>query len=243
MSRASVLGQSTRSSARPVHVLLAEDEPALMDLLRYNFEASGYRVLPALDGEEAELLVKENQPDLLLLDWMLPGVSGIELLRRLRRKQATATLPVIVITGRDSEADRVRALETGADDFLAKPFSVAELMARVHALLRRTGATRFQRIVGAGDTEIDRDAMTVRRRGKIVLLGPTDLRLLEFFLEAPGRVHSREALLDGVWGRDCDVDERTIDVHIGRVRKALLSAWRSDPIKTVRGVGYRYDPK
>lgn len=235
--------QRARPSNRPLQVLLAEDEPALMDMLRHNFEASGYRVLPAHDGDEAELLVKESLPDLLLVDWMLPGVSGLELIRRLRRKQATASLPVIVITARDSETDRVRALETGADDFIAKPFSIGELMARVQALLRRTGAVRNQSVVRAGDTEIDRDAMTVRRRGKTLLLGQTDLRLLEHFLETPGRVHTREALLDAVWGRESEIDERTIDVHIGRVRKALLTAWRSDPIRTVRGVGYRYDPK
>lgn len=236
-------GLPSRPAARPLRVLLVEDEADICALLRYNLEAAGYVVTEANDGEEAELLLKEHTPDLVLLDWMLPEMSGIELLRRVRRWPLTQALPVIVVTARSEEADRVRAFETGADDLVVKPFSVNEVIARVDAVLRRAQAAKIARVIKAGDTELDRDLMCVRRRGRTLQLGPTDYRLLEFFLEAPGRVHTREAILDAVWGSETDIDERTIDVHIGRLRKSLLAGWRSDPIKTVRGVGYRFDPK
>jgi two-component system phosphate regulon response regulator PhoB len=232
-----------KAAARRLRIMVVEDEQDICSLLRYNLEACGYLVAEASDGEEAELQIKEQPPDLMLLDWMLPEMSGIELLRRVRRRPETQSLPVIVVTARSEEADRVRAFETGADDLVVKPFSVSELVARVEALLRRATPTKVARVIKAGDTELDRDLMCVRRRGKTLQLGPTDFRLLEFFLEAPGRVHSREAILEAVWSADADIDERTIDVHIGRLRKSLLSGWRSDPIKTVRGVGYRFDPK
>ena len=235
--------EHTKQSPSGLHVLVVEDEPEICTLLRYNLEAAGYRVTVAHDGDEAELLLKETLPDLLLLDWMLPEMSGIELLRRVRRWPSTQSMPVIVVTARSEEADRVRAFDTGADDLVVKPFSVSELMARVEALLRRATPEKLARRIKAGDTELDRDLMCVRRRGKTLQLGPTDYRLLEFFLEAPGRVHSRESILDAVWGSETEIDGRTIDVHIGRLRKSLLAGWRSDPIKTVRGVGYRFDPK
>ena len=231
------------SPMRGLRILVVEDAAEIVTLLRYNLEAAGYRVAEAHDGEEAELQLRERLPDLVLLDWMLPEMSGIELLRRLRRQPATQALPVIVVTARGEEADRVRALETGADDLVIKPFSVSELLARIEAVLRRAAPAKLARIVRAGDTELDRHLMCVRRRGKTLALGPTDFRLLELFLQAPGRVHSREAILDAVWGSDTDIDARTIDVHIGRLRKSLLAGWLSDPIKTVRGVGYRFDPK
>lgn len=232
-----------KSTTRRLRVLVVEDDPEICTLLRYNLEASGYSVAEANDGEQAELQLKEHAPDLLLLDWMLPEMSGIELLRRVRRWPETQALPVIVVTARCEEADRVRAFETGADDLVVKPFSVNELIARVEAVLRRAKPAKLARVVKAGDTELDRDLMCVRRRGKTLQLGATDYRLLEFFLEAPGRVHSREAILDAVWGSESEIDARTIDVYIGRLRKSLLADWRSDPIKTIRGVGYRFDPK
>ncbi len=235
--------QQTIPSTRGLHILMVEDEPEIRALLRYNLEAVGYRVTEAHDGDEAELLLKEQPPDLLLLDWMLPEMSGIELLRRVRRWPSTQKLPVIVVTARSEEADRVRAFDTGADDLVVKPFSVNELIVRVEAVLRRATPTKLARVIKAGDTELDRDLMCVRRRGKTLQLGPTDYRLLEFFLKAPGRVHSRVSILEAVWGNESEIDERTIDVHVGRLRKSLLQGWRSDPIKTVRSVGYRFDPK
>lgn len=226
-----------------LRVLVVEDEQDMRALLRYNLEAAGYVVEEACDGDEAEVLLGEQLPDLLLLDWMLPETSGIELLRRVRRRPVSQAMPVIVVTARSDEADRVRAFETGADDLVVKPFSVNELMARVEAVIRRSSPAKLARLIRVGDTEIDRDLMCARRRGKTLQLGPTDFRLLEFFLESPGRVHTRQSILDSVWGHSAEIDERTIDVHIGRLRRSLRSGWRSNPIRTVRGVGYRFDPK
>ncbi|MCB1503512.1 MAG: phosphate regulon transcriptional regulator PhoB [Hyphomicrobiaceae bacterium] len=219
-------------------VLIVEDEETLAELLRYNLEAAGYAVLHSVTGEDAEVLVDEEAPDLVLLDWMLPSVSGIEICRRLRARQSTRHLPIIMLTARSEEADRVRGLGVGADDYVVKPFSVPELMARVKALLRRAAPDRVADELVVGDITLDRAAHRVTRGGRDVRLGPTEYRLLEFFMQAAGRVHSRSQLLDGVWGRDTYVDERTVDVHVGRLRKALIRGRESDPIRTVRGAGY-----
>lgn len=219
-------------------VLVVEDEEALAELLRYNLEAAGYTVVHALTGEDAEMLVAEERPDLIVLDWMLPAASGIEICRRLRARQETRHLPIIMLTARGEESDRVRGLATGADDYVVKPFSLPELMARVKALLRRSSPARIAEELVVGDIALDRAAHRVTRGAREVRLGPTEYRLLEFLMQAPGRVLSRGQLLDGVWGRDAYVDERTVDVHIGRLRKALVRGRESDPIRTVRGAGY-----
>jgi two-component system, OmpR family, phosphate regulon response regulator PhoB len=229
------------ASSTAVRVMIAEDEDDLVTLLRYNFEAGGYDVESVSRGDEAETRIKEHVPDVLILDWMLPGLSGIELCRRLRQRAETERLPIIMLTARGEESDRVRGLETGADDYILKPFSVNELLARVGAVLRRTNPSLVASVLRAGDIELNREAMSVNRGGDAVHIGPTDFRLLEFFMQAPGRVFTREQLLDGVWGNEVYVDERTVDVHIGRLRKALSNGWKSDPIKTVRGAGYRFE--
>jgi two-component system phosphate regulon response regulator PhoB len=191
-----------------------------------------------MHGDEAEARLKESVPDLLILDWMLPGLSGIELCRRLRQKTRTQKLPIIMLTARGEEPDKLRGFETGADDYVVKPFSVNELVARASRLLQRANPQLLAEVINVGDIELDRAAMVVRRRGQMVHLGPTDYRLLEFMMQAPGRVFSREQLLNNVWGDDVYIDDRTVDVHIGRLRKALLQAWKTDPIRTVRGAGY-----
>jgi two-component system phosphate regulon response regulator PhoB len=219
-------------------VLIVEDEAPILELLRYNLEAEGYRVTAAVSGEDAELLVAEDRPDLVVLDWMLPGVSGIEVCRRLRSKPETRSIPVLMLTARGEEADRIRGLSIGADDYVVKPFSLPELMARIRAILRRAAPERIADVLAVGDIELDRSAHRVRRGQRDVRLGPTEFRLLEFLMESPGRVLSRAQLLDGVWGRDAYVDERTVDVHIGRLRKALVRSRETDPIRTVRGAGY-----
>jgi two-component system phosphate regulon response regulator PhoB len=223
------------------HILVVEDEEPLLELLRYNFEKAGYAVETIADGDQAGTRLKETVPDLLVLDWMLPGLSGIELCRRLRQTAATQNLPIIMLTARGEESDRVRGFETGADDYVVKPFSVNELVARAAALLRRMKPRLVAEVLTVGDIELNRTAMSVLRRGQAVHLGPTDYRLLEFFMQAPGRVFTRGQLLDGVWGNDVYVDERTVDVHIGRLRKALVRGWRTDPIRTVRGAGYSFE--
>jgi two-component system phosphate regulon response regulator PhoB len=220
-------------------VMIVEDEEALALMLRYNLEAEGYAVETVERGDEAETRLREAVPDLLLLDWMLPGISGIELCRRLRSREATRDLPIIMLTARGEEAERVRGLATGADDYVVKPFSVPELMARVRAILRRVQPTLIATLLKAGDIELDRDAHRVRRGGRELHLGPTEYRLLEFFMQSPGRVFSRAQLLDAVWGTDVFVDERTVDVHVGRLRRALGRG--PDPIRTVRGSGYSFD--
>jgi two-component system phosphate regulon response regulator PhoB len=219
-------------------VLVAEDEGALVTLLRYNLEREGYRVLEAMDGEEALLVAAEEKPDLVLLDWMLPQLSGIEVCRRLRSKQETRNVPIIMLTARGEESDRVRGLDTGADDYLTKPFSMTELMARLRAVMRRIRPSLAEDIVTVGDIEMDRAAHRVRRAGKEVHLGPTEYKLLDHLIQHPGRVFSREQLLDAVWGSDVYVEARTVDVHVGRLRKALNIDGTNDPIRTVRSAGY-----
>ncbi|WP_421981801.1 phosphate regulon transcriptional regulator PhoB [Roseibium sp.] len=222
-------------------VLIVEDEEPLSLLLRYNLEAEGYQVESCVRGDEAEIRLRESLPDLLLLDWMLPGLSGIELCRRLRAREDTERLPVIMLTARGEEAERIRGLSTGADDYVVKPFSVPELMARVRAILRRASPEVVSTMLRSGDIELDRETHRVRRNTKEIHLGPTEFRLLEFLMTSPGRVFSREQLLDGVWGHDVYVDERTVDVHVGRLRKALNRGKAKDPIRTVRGAGYAFN--
>jgi two-component system, OmpR family, phosphate regulon response regulator PhoB len=219
-------------------VLVVEDESALVTLLRYNLERSGYRVLEATDGEEALLVAAEETPDLVLLDWMLPQLSGIEVCRRLRGRQETRNVPIIMLTARSEEADRIRGLDTGADDYLTKPFSMTELMARLRAVMRRIRPSLAEDVVGVGDIEMDRAAHRVRRGGKEIHLGPTEYKLLEHLMQHPGRVFSREQLLDAVWGSDVYVEARTVDVHVGRLRKALSVDGAEDPLRTVRSAGY-----
>lgn len=222
-------------------VLVVEDEADLALLIGYNLEAEGYVVESVRRGDEAELRLAENTPDLVILDWMLPGVSGIEICRRLRVREATRTLPIIMVTARCEESDRVRGLAIGADDYVVKPFSVPELMARVRALLRRSRPERIAERLYAGDLDLDRVTRLVRRGNRLIHLGPTDFRLLEYLLERPGRVLSRAQLLDLVWGRSAEIDERTVDVHIGRLRKRLTKGRERDPIRTLRGAGYSFD--
>lgn len=222
-------------------VLIVEDEEALGLLLRYNLEAEGYDVEVVTRGDEADIRLKESVPDLLILDWMLPGLSGIELCRRLRTRPETERLPIIMLTARGEESERIRGLSTGADDYVVKPFSTPELMARVRAMLRRARPELVADVLRAGDLEIDRETHRIRRGGREIHLGPTEYRLLEFLMRSPGRVYSREQLLDGVWGMDVYVDERTVDVHIGRLRKAINRTRDRDPIRTVRGAGYAFD--
>ncbi|WP_421952616.1 phosphate regulon transcriptional regulator PhoB [Pelagibacterium sp.] len=224
-------------------VLVVEDEADLVELLRYNLEAEDFSVATAEDAEEAMLRIAENTPDIILLDWMLPGTSGIEICRRIRARTDTARIPIIMLTARGEEEERVRGLATGADDYVVKPFSLPELMARINALLRRSNPQLIAAILKAGDIELDRTTHRVRRSGKEVHLGPTEYRLLEYLMGNPGRVYSREQLLDGVWGTDVYVDERTVDVHVGRLRKAINRGRVKDPIRTVRGAGYAFDEK
>jgi two-component system phosphate regulon response regulator PhoB len=222
-------------------ILVVEDEIDVALLISYNLEAEGYLVESVARGDEAELRLAENAPDLLILDWMLPGVSGIEICRRLRAREGTRTLPIIMVTARREESERVRGLAVGADDYVVKPFSVIELMARVHALLRRSRPERIAERLYVGDLDLDRLTGRVRRGDREINLGPIDFRLLEYLLEKPGRVFSRAQLLDLVWGRSAEVDERTVDVHIGRLRKRLSKGKQRDPIRTVRGAGYAID--
>ncbi|MGO4523928.1 phosphate regulon transcriptional regulator PhoB [Microvirga sp. 2MCAF35] len=222
-------------------VLIVEDEEPLMLLLRYNLEAEGYEVDGVSRGDEAEIRLREQVPDIVLLDWMLPGLSGIELCRRIRARTETERLPVIMLTARGEEGDRIRGLSTGADDYIVKPFSVPELLARVRALLRRAKPAHIATLLRAGDIELDRETHRVRRAGQELHLGPTEFRLLEFLMQSPGRVFSREHLLNAVWGHDVYIDERTVDVHVGRLRKAINLPRRPDPIRTVRGAGYSFD--
>lgn len=219
-------------------VLLVEDEPAQREVLAYNLEADGFVVNCAENGEEALLLVEETSPDIVLLDWMLPNVSGIEVCRQLKSRTATRGVPIIMISARSEEVDRVRGLETGADDYVVKPYSVVELMARVRAQLRRTRPSAMGQSLEYTDIVLNAETHRVTRDGKGLKLGPTEFRLLSAFMEKPGRVWSREALLDRVWGRDIYVDTRTVDVHIGRLRKALCQYGGEDPLRTVRGAGY-----
>jgi two-component system, OmpR family, phosphate regulon response regulator PhoB len=222
-------------------ILIVEDEQPLVTLLTYNLEAAGYMVQTEMRGDDAELVLRDTIPDLLILDWMLPGMSGIELCRRLRQRTQTKSLPIIMLTARGEESDRVRGLSTGADDYVVKPFSVAELMARVKALLRRLNPALAEDAMLAGNLRLDRVSKRVHRGEREVRLGPTEFRLLEHLMKSPGRVYDRIQLLDMVWGRDAEIDDRTVDVHVGRLRKALAKDGETDPIRTVRGAGYAFD--
>lgn len=219
-------------------VLLIEDEASQRALLSYNLQAEGFAVVEAGDGEEGLLLVEEEAPDLILLDWMLPGLSGIEVCRRLKTRTETRAVPIMMLSARSEEVDRVRGLETGADDYMVKPYSLAELMARVRAHLRRSRPAAVGERLEFEDLLLDPETHRVTRGGAEIKVGPTEFRLLTTFMERPGRVWSREQLLDRVWGRDIYVDTRTVDVHVGRLRKALTAHGHDDPIRTVRGAGY-----
>ena len=225
-------------SAEQPTVLVVEDEPAQREVLAYNLEAEGFAVSRAETGDEGLLLVDEQAPDIIVLDWMLPGVSGIEVCRRLKMRPDTRAIPIIMLSARSEEVDRVRGLETGADDYVIKPYSVIELMARVRTQLRRIRPATVGETLEFDDIVLDAEAHRVTRDGKPLKLGPTEFRLLATFMEKPGRVWSREQLLDRVWGRDIYVDTRTVDVHIGRLRKALTREGGDDPLRTVRGAGY-----
>lgn len=226
--------------AKPT-ILVVEDEAALLALLRYNLERQGFHVEEATDGQEALIRIAEAKPDLVLLDWMLPAMSGIEVCRQIRRRPATRDLPVIMVTARTEDQDAVRALDTGADDYIAKPFAVEALLARIRALLRRSAAVPAKGSISYADLSMDQDAHRVTRNGRALHLGPTEYRLLEFFLSHPRRVFTREQLLDAVWGRDIHVELRTVDVHIRRLRKAINDEGEVDLIRTVRSAGYALD--
>lgn len=236
--------RTLRTGATPAaapRILVVEDEAALSLLLAYNLGAEGFAVERVERGDEAELRLIESPPDLVILDWMLPGVSGLEICRRMRAREATRTLPVIMLTARGDESERVRGLTIGADDYIVKPFSVPELMARVRALLRRSRPDRVAALLVAGDLTLDRENWRVVRSSRNVHLGPTEFRLLEYLMAKPGRVFSRAQLLDSVWGLSAEIDERTVDVHVGRLRKVLSLASERDPIRTIRGAGYSFD--
>jgi two-component system phosphate regulon response regulator PhoB len=222
-------------------LLLVEDDRALAELLDWHFQQEGYDVVRTPDGEEALLLSRESPPDIVLLDWMIEGLSGIEVCRRLRRATDTANVPIIMLTARGEEEDRIRGLETGADDYVTKPFSPRELVARVAAILRRVRPALAGQVLVYGDLELDAIAHKTRRAGQTLQLGPTEFRLLRHFLEHPGRVFSRERLLDAVWGMDSDIELRTVDVHIRRLRKAVNLPGLPDLIRTVRSAGYALD--
>jgi len=222
---------------RPM-VLLVEDEPAQREVLAYNLEAEGFEVAQASNGEEALEAISDSPPDLILLDWMMPHVSGLEVCRRLKLRPETRGIPVIMLSARSEEVDKVRGLETGADDYVIKPYSVVELMARLKAHLRRVRPASSGVVLEWGDIRLDPETHRVSRAGAMLKLGPTEFRLLSTFLEKPGRVFTRDQLLDRVWGRDIYVDTRTVDVHIGRLRKALMAQGGDDPLRTVRGAGY-----
>ena len=219
-------------------IMVVEDEEPLGVLLKYNLEAEGYQVEVVTRGDEAEIRLQENVPDLLVLDWMVPAVSGIELCRRLRLRAETERLPIIMLTARGEESDRVRGLSTGADDYLVKPFSTPEFVARVRALLRRAKPEVLSSVLKVGDIVLDRESHRVFRKKNEIKLGPTEFRLLEFMMQHPGRVFSRGQLLDNVWGETIYIDERTVDVHVGRLRKAVNHGKQPDVIRTIRGAGY-----
>jgi two-component system phosphate regulon response regulator PhoB len=223
------------------HVLVAEDEEALAQLLKYNLEKEGYRVSLARDGEEALMVAEESRPDLVVLDWMLPKVTGIEVCRRIRSRTQVRNTPIVMITARGEESDRTRGLDTGADDYIVKPFYMSELIARLRAVMRRIRPALAEDKIVVGEITLDRGAHRVRRAGRDVHLGPTEFRLLEYVMQHPGRVFSREQLLDAVWGSEVYVEARTVDVHIGRLRKSLNEDNERDPIRTVRSAGYAFD--
>lgn len=224
-------------------VLIVEDEPAIHQLLKYNFEAEGFRTRVIESGEEVHAAIADETPDLLILDWMLPGLSGIEVCRLLRARAETQKLPIIMLTARGEEAERVRGLATGADDYVVKPFSVPELMARAKSMLRRSKPEAVADELVRGEINLDRAKRRVARGVRDVNLSPTEFRLLEYLMQTPGRVYSRAQLLDRVWHNDAEVDERTVDVHVGRLRKNLSRGKEEDPIRTVRGAGYAFDER
>jgi two-component system phosphate regulon response regulator PhoB len=223
------------------HVMIVEDDETLRSGLKYNLEKEGYRVSLAKDGEEALLMAEEDRPDLFVLDWMLPKAPGIEVCRRLRQRQETRNTPIVMLTARGDESERIRGLDTGADDYIVKPFSMSELLARLRAVMRRIRPGLADDKVEVGDIVIDRASHRVKRGGREVHLGPTEYRLLDHLMQYPGRVFSREQLLNAVWGTDVYVETRTVDVHIGRLRKALNDDTETDPIRTVRAAGYAID--
>jgi two-component system phosphate regulon response regulator PhoB len=223
------------------YIIIAEDEDALGTLLSYNLEKEGYDVGLATDGDEALVMVRERLPDLLVCDWMMPKVSGIEVCRRLRQQTATRNLPIVMLTARSEETDRIRGLDTGADDYVVKPFSMVELMARIRAVLRRIRPALSEDRVEFGEISVDRLSHRVQRSGRDIHLGPTEYKLLDYLMQYPRRVFSREQLLDAVWGNDVYVEARTVDVHVGRLRKALNNGDQFDPIRTVRSAGYSLD--
>ncbi|HEX6977866.1 MAG TPA: phosphate regulon transcriptional regulator PhoB [Alphaproteobacteria bacterium] len=223
------------------HVLIVEDETALIELLRYNLEKEGFKVSAVANGEEALVAVGDAKPDLIILDWMLPLISGLEVCRQLRRKPATRDVPIIMVTARGEESDRIRGLEDGADDYITKPFSPSELIARIRAVLRRTRPATAGDLLTYAGVVMDLASHRVTRNGRPIHLGPTEFRLLRFLMERPGRVYSREQLLDAVWGRDIYVEPRTVDVHIRRLRKAINGPNETDLIRTVRSAGYALD--
>lgn len=225
----------------PAKVVIVEDEDPIITLLTYNLERAGFAVVSTKSGSEAALLIEEQQPDLVILDWMLPGLAGIEVCRQIRSRPQTKSVPIIMLTARGEEGDKVRGLSVGADDYVVKPFSVTELMARVKSLLRRSSPERIAETLDGNGILMDRAAHRVSRSGRPLVLGPTEYRLLELFMENTGRVLSRSQLLDGVWGNTSEVDERTVDVHVGRLRKAVVRGNEPDPIRTVRGAGYVFD--
>lgn len=222
-------------------ILVIEDEAALSTLLEYNLDKEGFRVACAGDGEEGLLRIEEEAPDLVILDWMLPKVSGVEVCRQLRARQETRRMPILMLTARGEEADKVRGLDTGADDYVVKPFAMAELVARIRALLRRTRPELVEERLEFADIVLDRASRRVTRSGRNVRLGPTEFRLLDFLMQRPGRVFTRERLMDAVWGPNTYVELRTVDVHVGRLRKALRDGGAADPIRTVRSAGYALD--
>ena len=223
------------------HVLLIEDEEPIAQLLKYNLEKEGYRVSVAGDGEEALLLADEGKPDLVVLDWMLPKIAGIEVCRRLRSARASRNTPIVMLTARGEEGDRIRGLDTGADDYIVKPFQMSELLARLRAVMRRIRPALADDRIEVGDVMLDRGSHRVKRAGREVHVGPTEFRLLEYLMQHPGRVFAREQLLDAVWGSEVYVEARTVDVHIGRLRRALNIGDETDPIRTVRSAGYAFD--
>jgi two-component system phosphate regulon response regulator PhoB len=223
-------------------LLLVEDDSSLAELLEYRFEKEGYDVRTTSDGDEALVMAEEDKPDLVILDWMIEGTSGIEVCRRLRRAKGTSAVPIIMLTARESEDDRIRGLDTGADDYVTKPFSPRELIARVSAVLRRVRPALAGEAIEAGDLRLEASAHRVSRAGSSLKLGPTEYRLLAFFMEHPRRVFSRGQLLDAVWGTGSEIEERTVDVHIRRLRQAISVEGAADPIRTVRSVGYAFEP-
>ena len=224
-------------------ILVVEDDLALCELLTWNLGAEGYEVRSTGDGEEALVMMREQAPDAVILDWMIEQVPGIEVCRQIRKDRETARIPILMLTARGEEEDRIRGLKTGADDYVTKPFSPRELMARVEALLRRSSPSLAGEALAFGDIELDPASHRVRRGGESLHLGPTEFRLLRYFMERPNRVLSRQQILDGVWGMDSDIDERTVDVHIRRLRKAINRDGEVDPIRTVRAAGYSMDAR